>query len=141
MILLRKIALCVLAVALLLIGRQHIGFSKEIRDISTEEAQQMIKNKGSSPDFVVLDVRTPEEYFMGHLQKASMINAISQDFQKQLSQLDKQKVYLVYCQSGGRSGNALKIMDQLGFSTVYNMLGGIGKWKQESRPIEMGVTK
>ena len=43
--------------------------------------------------------------------------------------LDKNKVYLIYCASGSRSGNAHDTMRSQGFHEVYNMLGGFGTFQ------------
>jgi len=42
--------------------------------------------------------------------------------------IDKNKEIFVYCHSGARSYNACKILEQLGFKTVYNLIGGISEW-------------
>jgi len=43
--------------------------------------------------------------------------------------LDKTKKYYVYCRSGGRSGQACNIMQQMGFGNTYNLIGGIMEWE------------
>ena len=43
--------------------------------------------------------------------------------------------YLVYCRSGHRSSNAVKIMIEMGFTDIYNLSGGIRKWKGEGLPL------
>jgi len=46
------------------------------------------------------------------------------NFEVELKKLDRDKVYFVYCRSGRRSSNALKKMQELGFTKAYNVLGG-----------------
>lgn len=74
-----------------------------------------------SSDFIVLDVRTIEEYSSGHLKNTSNIDFLKADFKEQISKLDKSKTYKLYCRSGNRSGKALELMKNLGFSNLENL--------------------
>lgn len=85
----------------------------------------------SATDAQLVDVRTPEEYAEGHLKNALNINFNSGDFAQQISKLDKKKAVYVYCRSGGRSGSAVRQMQEMGFTEIYNMDGGILSWKGE----------
>jgi len=105
-----------------------------IKDITPQEASTLIKNNQDNPDFVILDVRTPEEFTEEHIAEAVNLNFYSETFRDELNQLDKNKTYLVYCRIGGRSRNALDIMKELNFREAYNMLGGILQWKAEGLP-------
>ena len=108
-----------------------------IEDITTQEAFTLIQENENNPDFVILDVRTPEEFAEGHLENAINLDYYSETFWDELNKLDKDKTYLVYCRSGNRSGKGktLGIMKELGFREAYNMLGGIVEWKAEGLPI------
>ena len=97
-------------------------------DISVFQAFELIQNNKDNENFIILDVRTPQEYQEGHLEDAINIDYYSENFQDRLSELDKNKIFLVYCQSGNRSANAVTIMINLGFVELYNMLGGIAAW-------------
>ena len=79
---------------------------------------------------LIIDVRTKEEYDREHFPKAKLINFFESDFEKKLKGLDKDKAYLLHCQSGGRSRGALKKMRALGFKEVYHLDGGILAWKK-----------
>ncbi len=70
----------------------------------------------------------------GHIENAINLNYYSKTFKDELSELDKSKTYLIYCRSGRRSGIALDIMKELGFTEVYNILGGITQWEAEGLP-------
>lgn len=85
---------------------------------------------------VILDVRTPEEFATGHLIQAQNLDIMNPAFNECLSTLDKQKTYLVYCKSGGRSARAMAKMEELGFTTVCNMQGGITAWQAAKKPME-----
>ena len=105
-----------------------------IENITPQEAFTLIQDNESNSDFVTIDVRTPEEFAAGHLENVITIDFYSETFQDELNLLDKSKPYLIYCRSGNRSGQALAIMEELNFREVYNMSGGIIKWKAEGLP-------
>lgn len=106
-----------------------------IEDITVQEAFTLIQENQSTPDFVIIDVRTPEEFADGYIENAVNIDFRSEDFRDELNKLDNSKTYLIYCRSGGRSGSALDIMKELNFREAYNMLGGINQWVSEGFPI------
>ena len=105
-----------------------------IENITPQEAFTLIQNNQDNPDFVIIDVRTPEEFDAERIENATNIDFYSEAFRDELNNLDKNKPYLIYCRSGGRSGNALDIMAELNFKEVYNILGGINLWKTEGLP-------
>lgn len=92
--------------------------------LSAEEFAAALK----LPDTVLLDVRTPEEYASGHLPNSLNIDVNSADFSAQISALDPAKTYALYCRSGNRSGVAMEAMQNIGFTDVYHLGGGIGAW-------------
>ena len=84
---------------------------------------------------VILDVRTQDECNDGIIPKAITIDVYKgQAFIYKIEELDKSKNYYVYCKAGGRSAQACNIMNQLGFETTYNLLGGMMEWHG---PVEM----
>lgn len=116
-----------------------LGFSFSIIVFSQTSTTKVIKTADISEiktaikkhDFIILDVRTPEEFASGHLKNAININYYDKDFVERVSLLDKQKKMVVYCAVGGRSGQALKKLDALGFHYVLNMNGGYNAWKAQ----------
>ncbi len=84
----------------------------------------------------VLDVRTASEYERGYLPNAKNIDWKKQDtFAEQVSKLDKSKPVLVYCYSGGRSGQAAEYLAKAGFKEVYNLDGGYLKWTNANKSV------
>ena len=79
-------------------------------------------------DLVILDVRTPEEFAEGHLEGAIMVNCWDADFEAQLAELDPDVPFLLYCNSGNRSGQTVPILESLGFTDVADVDGGIQAW-------------
>lgn len=87
-------------------------------------------------DLVVLDIRTPEEFASGHLAGAINVDYYASDFEAQLRELDLTARYVMYCNSGNRSSNALPLMDAIGFTEVYELDGGIQAWYSAGNPTE-----
>ncbi len=105
-----------------------------IENITPEEAYISIQENKNNPNFVILDVRTPEEFLSEYIENAVNLDYYSDTFRNDLDKLDKNKTYFIYCRSGRRSENALNIMKELDFREVYNILGGIIKWKSKGLP-------
>lgn len=100
------------------------------------------------PTAAIIDVRTPDEYSKGHLSKALNYDWNGIDFDKQIVMLDKAKPVLVYCLSGTRSSATAKKMRADGYTQVYEMDGGIMKWRglnfpeiTENSTLAGGMTK
>lgn len=82
----------------------------------------------SDESVVVLDVRTSGEFAAGHISNSINIDVETGEFANQVANLDKTKTYAIYCQSGRRSAIAASQMAKLGFTSLYNLNGGIGAW-------------
>lgn len=65
---------------------------------------------------LILDVRTPTEVAEGHLEGALFVDFMADDFREKVVTLDRSADYIVYCRSGNRSGQAVVIMAELGFT-------------------------
>ncbi len=88
------------------------------------------RNMIDEDHYVILDVRTSDEYKEGHIENAKLIDFYEDNFKDEIAKLDKEKEYLVYCHSGGRSGKCMNMMGEMGFKNVYNMAGGIIDWTE-----------
>ncbi len=120
---------------LLLLSLFSAAYAQGIfQNLSAIQCDSLVRANASNPNFAILDVRTPGEYNPQHLVGAINRNYYDGDFEAQLDALDKNKIYLMHCRSGGRSGNTLPIMRKLGFREVYNMLGGIIAWNRANLP-------
>ena len=83
-----------------------------------------------TPEAVILDVRTEEEFDSGYIAGAlNMDIRGGAEFIASIEALDTSKAYFVYCRSGARSGQACQLMGQMGFETVYNLEGGVLAWE------------
>ena len=99
--------------------------NKKIESISVEKAKEWVAGKKEA-EFVLLDVRQPEEYRTGHLPGAVFIPL--PDLIDKVGELDPAKAVLAYCRSGNRSRAAAAFLLSEGFSKVYSMDGGITAW-------------
>lgn len=111
----------------------------EISGISTISVEAAAAITDNPPDdLVVLDVRTPEEFAEGHLEGAVLVDFYAADFAEQLAAFDTDVPYLVYCRSGNRSGQAMGVMEQLGFTSAADIDGGIVAWADAGLPVTTG---
>ncbi len=106
-----------------------------IENITAKEAFDLIQDNKDNPDFVILDVRTPDEFSEGHIENAVNLDYYSEAFKEELEKLDKGKMYLMHCRSGGRSAKVLAIMEELGFLEIYHMTDGMLGWEAEGFPV------
>jgi rhodanese-related sulfurtransferase len=113
--------------------------TKISEDIFPAEAWDMISNYREGDDLVIIDVSTPQEYEDLHLEGAINVNLLSRFFKARLDVMDKSRTYVVYCKVGGRSKIAQKLMQQLEFRTVYNVVGGTLLWEEEGLPFASGT--
>jgi thioredoxin 1 len=81
------------------------------------------------PAAPIIDVRTASEFAKAHLQNAINVDINGGQFREEISRLDKSKPVFVYCLSGGRSASAVGQMRSLGFKEVYELEGGLMKWR------------
>lgn len=93
--------------------------------ISQEKAKEMMEN---SKDYIILDVRTEEEFALGHIEGA--INIPNEEIgHNEIKALpDKNQTLLVYCRSGHRSKQASSKLAVLGYKNIYEF-GGVITWE------------
>jgi len=84
----------------------------------------------TNSDIQLIDVRTPNEYEEGHIDNATLIDFLADNFKDKVQSLDKNKPVYLYCRSGGRSGRASKILKELGFIEIYDLKGGYMAWNK-----------
>ena len=96
-------------------------------NITAEEAKRIID---SEEGYIILDVRTQEEYDEGHIPGAVLISheEIAEKAEDVLT--DKDQLILVYCRSGRRSKIAAEALVELGYTNIKEF-GGISDWPYE----------
>ena len=100
------------------------------QDEGLTTAKALRKLIESDSSFVLIDVRTPEEFAEGHITDALNIDYY-QAFEDSVKYLSQERTYFLYCRSGSRSAKSRKIMTELGFKQVYDLEGGITNWKEK----------
>ncbi len=99
------------------------GSTKEL--VQYAELEQKI---AAQADFILLDVRTPEEYQEGHIPGAVLLPYDKIAIQAAVVLPDKEKEIIVYCRSGRRSAIAAETLGKLGYMKVADF-GGISRWQ------------
>lgn len=98
-----------------------------------EAKRQLAAPSGERPRCI--DVRTSGEWKQGRIQGATHLDASSPEFDNKIRSLPRDASYLLYCQSGARSGAALRRMKSAGFTDVKHLGGGMGAWKRAAYPV------
>ena len=99
-----------------------------LETVAPVAAHEPITANLATEDFVLLDVRTPEECNEVRIDGSVNLDFYAADFAERLAELDRSVNYVVYCNSGNRSGTTLDMMTDLGFTTVHNVDAGIVEW-------------
>ena len=92
--------------------------------IDAEQAKTLMDTE---TDYIILDVRTEEEYNEGHIPNAILIPNTEIRERAELELTDQDQLILVYCRSGNRSKLAAAILVELGYTNVVEF-GGINSW-------------
>lgn len=82
----------------------------------------------------IIDVRQPDEFTdeLGHIEGASLL--VLDTLPEKFKSLPKDKTYVFVCRSGGRSSKATAFMHDQGYSSIYNMRGGMLLWNKMGLP-------
>lgn len=103
----------------------------DIPFIYDDQLTQLINEK---EEIILLDTRPNEEYNVSHLPGARCVGY--DDFEReQVDQIDRNTTLVVYCSVGYRSERIGRELKEMGFKEVYNLYGGIFKWKNEGNTV------
>ena len=117
----------VIVVCCMLLSFLCCAQNRNFTSLSPVEFEKLLKD---NPDVQLVDVRRPEEFDTGHMDKVFLINVQDSTFiSKALILLDKSKPVAVYCRSGKRSKDAARKLSQKGF-VVYDLDTGYLGWKE-----------
>ena len=131
--LLRTVSFLILGSFAALISACGADSETGVRVISPDEAFETVF-EAPPEGLVVLDVRTPEEFAAQRLPDATMIDFYEPDFADRIADLDRDVPYVLYCRSGNRSSQTRALMEDLGFTDVRDVEGGIVSWLEDGHP-------
>lgn len=100
--------------------------------ITPEEMREITQLEGIQ----VVDVRSDNEYKTGYIKYAQNIDYSSPTFDSEIQKLDKSIPVVVYCEKGGRSSKCVDKMKDAGFVKIYELQGGLAKWKFKGYDLE-----
>lgn len=99
--------------------------------VSVDEFASLV----AKPGVQIIDVRTPQEFDAGHIERARNIPVQQPDFADRIAQLDPNGVYAVYCRSGNRSKSAVAQMNAAGITTIFELAEGTEGWTAAGQPL------
>ena len=108
---------------LLMIYSCQIFESAEINVISVAQFNEI-----QDTDFILVDVRTIEEYESGHIQNAVNFDFYSESFQKEILSFDKNSSIILYCRTQNRSTKTANYLKENGYKEITVIAGGITSW-------------
>jgi phage shock protein E len=110
--------------------------STEAPPFSALSPAQFAERMKTDSQVVVVDVRTADECQQGIIPGALLLDFYQEEKMKQaMANWDPSRTYLVYCRSGGRSGQTLDLMKARGFKRVYHLEGGMNAWSRAGSPV------
>ena len=108
-------------------------FSQENESFYEVLDYDKFKDNISSKDVLVFDVRTSEEFDIGHIEGSINIDFYDEKlFMQFFEKINKSKPIYIYCRSGNRSKKSSEILKKIGFIKVYDLFGGYKSWIKNS---------
>ena len=108
---------------LLIIYSCQIFESSEINVISDAQFTEI-----QDSDYILVDVRTIEEYESGHIQDAVNSDFYSESFDNDILTLDKSSSIILYCRTQNRSTKTANYLKENGYKEIIVLAGGITSW-------------
>lgn len=99
------------------------------------EAAALMREHEGRKDFLLLDVRTVEEFRQGHIEGARQLDYYAPDFTERFATLDRNATIVLYCRSGNRTSKVSALARQLGFTRIFDLRGGILSWIKAGLPL------
>ena len=122
--------------SLLLFYSCQIFESKEISMISDAQFTEI-----QDTDYILVDVRTAEEYESGHIQDAVNFDFYSESFQNDILTLDKSSSIILYCRTQNRSTKTANYLKENGYNEISVIAGGITSWVKNGNDLVYNFTE
>ncbi len=100
--------------------------------VSPASAIRLINNHDET---LIIDIRAVAEYKSGHIKGAK--NVPLNEFASNIKAYSdyKNKLVLIYCNSGNTTGRAIKLLKNAGYEKINNLEGGVAAWKEANMPL------
>ena len=121
---------------LLMIYSCQIFESSEINVISDAQFTEI-----QDSDYILVDVRTIEEYESGHIQDAINFDFYAESFQKEILSLDKSLSIILYCRTQNRSTKTANYLKENGYKEITVLAGGITSWVKNGNDLVYNFTE
>lgn len=108
---------------------------QQIVNLSPEEFLKAIRN---TPGAVLIDVRTREERKQSTLPNSIHIDYLADGFLDTIELLDRSTPYFIFCRTGRRSVRTGVLMNNWGFTNLFNLDGGLSSWEKVFGVISIG---
>jgi len=102
-------------------------------EVNSKQVNSMLQK---DKKWIVLDVRSAEEFNSGHIKGALNIDIRQPDAFSKIDKLNKNAKYIVHCRTNHRSGMAVEHMMQSGFKNIYQMMDGWSGWLTNNLPVQ-----
>ena len=102
-------------------------------EVNSKQVNSMLQK---DKKWIVLDVRSAEEFNSGHIKGAVNIDIRQPDAFSKIDKLNKDAKYIVHCRTNHRSGMAVDHMLQSGFKNIYQMMDGWSGWLTNNLPVQ-----
>ena len=102
-------------------------------EVNSKQVNSMLQK---DKKWIILDVRSAEEFNSGHIKGAVNIDIRQPDAFSKIDKLNKNAKYIVHCRTNHRSGMAVEHMMQSGFKNIYQMMDGWSGWSMNNLPVQ-----
>ena len=86
-------------------------------------------------DYTLIDVRTQDEFDLGHIDSAINLDFYSDTFQNEILSLPKNEKIVLYCRTNNRSSKTATILKENGYKDIFVIRGGITEWVKNGNDI------
>ena len=120
----------IVVLSLIFIFSCELSNSPEINIISESDFVEI-----QDSDYTLIDVRTQDEFDLGHIDGAINLDFYSETFQNDILSLPKNETIVLYCRTNNRSSKTANILKENGFKEISVLEGGITEWVKNGNDI------
>ena len=124
----------IVVLSLIFIFSCEIINSPEINIISESDFVEI-----QDSDYILIDVRTQDEFDLGHIDSAINLDFYSDTFQNEILSLRKNEKIVLYCRTNNRSSKTATILKQNGYRDILVLSGGITEWVKKGNDINYSI--